>query len=129
MPDCGCVRLVPVREMETDMIKWHDKLYMDSVVAEKPDYYKNIAEDDSVHIPPVYCVTIPSNGNNVLDIVSCNELIFKHYRRNLVEVVGLTHSYKEAVQVVMSIALEAYNENDGQDINGSIRRKLYGNPA
>ena len=39
------------------------------------------------------------------------------------------HSYKEAVKVVMSIALEAYNENDGKDINGCIRRKLYGNPV
>lgn len=99
-------------------------MYMDSEVAKRPGYYKSIVEGGSVHIPPVYCITFPSNGNNILDIISCNELIFKYYKRTLIEVVGVTHSYKEAVKFVMSIAAEAYNEYDGQDINGCIRRKI-----
>lgn len=106
------------------MIKWSDKLYMDSEIAKRPGHYKSIVEGGSVHIPPVYCVAIPSNGNNILDIISCNEFIFRHYKRNIIEVVGVTHSYKEAVKFVMSIAVEAYNESDGQDFNRCIRMKI-----
>ena len=90
------------------MLEWHRDMYMDEVVEEQPERYKQIVEDDKICIPTVYCITLASNPDNLLDIVSCNELMFAHYRRNNIPVVGLAASYKNAVGLVTGIILDVY---------------------
>ena len=42
---------------------------MDDKVAANPEYYKDIAASGRVHVPSVYCITIASNTDNLLDII------------------------------------------------------------
>jgi len=103
------------------MIRWHENLYMDSEVAKEPEKYMSEVDNDKIHIFQVYCVTVASNKKNLLDIIGSNELMFKHYRRNCIDVIGLAHSYKEAVTIVRAIVTEAYHETGGEGINEWIR--------
>lgn len=90
------------------MLEWHRNMYMDEVVASEPERYKRLVSDDRLCIPAIYCVTLASNKDNLLDIISCNELLFSHYRRNSIPVVGLAASYRNATGLVMDIVLDAY---------------------
>lgn len=89
---------------------------MDDVVSASPDYYKDIVESGKAHVPAIYCIMPASNPDNLFDIVSCNELIFNHYKRNRQLVIGLASSHKNAVWIVMAIVNEMYNETGKFDI-------------
>ena len=83
--------------------------------------YKSMAEDGSMHIPPLYCISVATNETNLLDIISCNELLFAYYKKNTVRVLGLAASYKEAIQLVTSILMNVYNDTGGFDVRGYYR--------
>lgn len=103
------------------MIRWHENLYMDSEVSSNPQKYMSEVENDKIHIFPVYCVTVASNPNNLFDIIASNELMFKHYRRNCIDIIGIAHSYKDAVTIVRAIVMQAYRETAGKNMNEWIR--------
>lgn len=102
------------------VLEWHSDMYMDEVVAGEPERYKQLVEDDKLCIPTIYCVTLASNRDNLLDIISCNELMFAHYRRNRIPVVGLAASYKKAVNLVIDMVLDTYKTTGTYDV-----RKLF----
>ena len=94
---------------------------MDDKVAANTEYYKDIATSGRVHVPSVYCITIASNTDNLLDIISCNEMIFKHYKRNKLNVIGLASSKKNAVAIAIAIVLSVYKKTGSYDV-----RKIVG---
>lgn len=98
------------------MIEWYQNLYMDSIVADKTETYKHMAEDGLYHIPSLYCVAVAGNRNNLLDVISCNELRFSHYKRNKLNVVGLSTSYKEALELVKAIMMDVYSDTGGFNV-------------
>ncbi len=95
---------------------------MDEYVAKKPRRYKKLVMGDKVCIPTIYCITIASNDKNMLDIISCNELLFKHYKRTNVRIVGLAASYSEAVNLVMKIVLDVYNKTENYKVRDYLIR-------
>ncbi len=98
------------------MIEWYPDLYMDSVVAKEPEMYKDMTEDGKVHMLPVYCISIASNRNNLLDIISSNELRYSYYKRNTMYVIGLAASYKEALVLVTDIIMNVYRDTGGFNV-------------
>lgn len=98
------------------MIVWYHDMYMDEYVSENPDKYKLLVEDDRVCIPSIYCIAIASNADNMFDIISCNELLFKHYKRNKLYVIGLATSHSGAVDLVMNIVSDIYESTGGFDV-------------
>lgn len=105
------------------MLEWHRDMYMDEVVAEQAERYKQIVEDDKICIPTIYCIALASNPDNLLDIISCNELMFAHYRRNNIQVVGLAASYKNAVELVISIILDVYKATGSYNVRNYFAGK------
>ena len=103
------------------MIDWYANLYMDSETSKSPEMYKQIAESGKLHITPVYCIAIASNEANLLDIISSNELYFKHYKRKTLHVIGIAASYKTALRLASDILLEVYKKTDTFDIRNFVK--------
>lgn len=103
------------------MINWHKELYMDDIVAADLERYKQCVEAGTVRAMPVYIVTKPSNDSNIMDIISGNELVFEHYKRITLEVIGIAASYRGAVSIVKSIAVKAYDKDNIEGFNEIIR--------
>lgn len=102
------------------MIDWYKDLYMDSEISKSPEMYMQIAEGGRIDITPVYCIAIASNEANLLDIISSNELYFKHYRRNTIHVIGLAASYRTALELASGILLDVYRKTGAFDIRHYI---------
>lgn len=98
------------------MIEWHKDIYVDDIVAEDIERYKQLVADDRVCIPALYCILPASNENNLLDIMSCNEMLFAHYKRNKLRIIGIAVSYKNAVVLVQRIVMDTYNVTGGFDV-------------
>ncbi|MBE5928861.1 MAG: hypothetical protein E7267_05765 [Lachnospiraceae bacterium] len=102
------------------MIRWYKDLFMDETVAGNPDMHKENAESGKLHIFPLYCVAIAASDDNLLDIISCNELYFKYYKRKELQVLGLASSYKEALKLTEAILMKVYGATGAFDV-----RKYY----
>lgn len=98
------------------LLVWHSNIYMDKVVIKEPERYKQLVEDDKICIPTIYCITLASNRDNLLDIMSCNELLFAHYKRSALSVVGLAASYRNAVSLVIDIVQDVYKATGTYDV-------------
>lgn len=84
------------------MIKWCEKLYMDEEIGKKPEKWKKRVEKGKPAMD-VYCVCMASNPDNLFDIISCNELLFRYYKRRELVVAGLAKSQYGAVLLVQEI--------------------------
>lgn len=91
------------------MIKWCDHLYMDQRVKKKFNKYKTSLEKDRLTLG-LYCVILPSNENNMFDIISSNELLFRYYRRRNIYIVGLAITKESAIRLVQTILEDVYRD-------------------
>lgn len=60
----------------------------------------------------LYCIAFASNEKNLFDIVETNELLFEHYKRNQIYIIGLTKGKENAVELTQNLLLEVY-QNTG----------------
>lgn len=90
------------------MIKWYENLYMDKKVSKKPNKYIKGIEDGKLTLG-LYCITLASNENNLFDIIEANELFFRHYRENILCIVGLAKGKDSALQMVQDLVMEMYH--------------------
>ena len=91
------------------MIKWSSKLYMDEKIEIEPDKWKQRLEENKLSYS-LFCIVLASNENNLFDIMDCNELWFRHYRRNDVYVVGLASEKGSALHLVEQIVADIYSK-------------------
>lgn len=84
------------------MIKWCERLYMDEDVRKKPEKWKRKAESNKP-VLGLYCVCMASNPDNLFDIISCNELLFRYYKQRELVVAGLAKSQYAAELLVQEI--------------------------
>ena len=94
------------------MIKWSGKLYMDETVKKQPDKWKKRLEENKLSYS-LFCITLASNENNLFDIMDCNELWFRHYRKNDIYVVGLASDKGSAFKLVENMVQDIYSETGG----------------
>lgn len=94
------------------MIKWYDNLYMDDIVKRKQKKIIKEMERGKVTFE-VYCIAIASNPQNLFDIINVNELLFKHYKRNDIYIIGLTFSRDSAIEITKSIIQKMYEDTGG----------------
>ena len=91
------------------MIKWSSKLYMDERIEAEPDKWKQRLEESKFSYS-LFCIALASNENNLFDIMNCNELWFRHYRKNDIYVVGLASDKESAFKLVEQIVTDLYSE-------------------
>lgn len=95
------------------MIKWSNEMAVDKTIAKKLDKTKKALEEESFRLG-VYCIALASNEKNLFDIVCSNELLFKHYKKNTIYIVGLACSRESAVLVLSELVEKILKER--QDI-------------
>lgn len=100
------------------MIKWCRNPYLDEALTPKWKKIRRKMDREKV-LPNYYCIAFPTNPENLLDIICCNELLFPYYKRKTVYLVGMAKSRKEAVLLVKEMVEDMYNDT------GSIAPKEY----
>lgn len=94
------------------MIQWASKLYVGEKLKKKRD--KAIASINNRRATfNVYCIALASHPSNLFDIMDANELLFPHYQKSDIRIVGLAGGKEEAINLVHDMIMEMYN-NTGE---------------
>ena len=91
------------------MITWYHELYMDDHIIKKADEIKAAIETNKPTLG-IYCIALASNENNLFDIMNVNELMFQHYRRNKIYILGLARGKESAKRLVVRMIEDVYRE-------------------
>lgn len=67
---------------------WNAGIYMDEKVKKKPKRYRRLVEGRKL-ARSCYCITLPANEENCMDIYSSREFWFQYYREQNIEIIGL----------------------------------------
>ncbi|WP_343209552.1 hypothetical protein [Anaerolentibacter hominis] len=96
------------------MIIWCNNLYMDGYVKKRQKKIMGLVEREKISpgllARDIFCIALPSNEQNLFDIVRAGELFFEHCRRNQLRVLGLARGRDSAVELLTTIILDLYNE-------------------
>lgn len=97
------------------MILWTSKLYIGDKIKKKKDkVVENINRSETTF--GIYCIAFASHPDNLFDIMNANELLFPHYKRSEVRIVGLAKGQEEAHELVQSMLMEVYQRTGGFDV-------------
>lgn len=94
------------------MFHWNKKIYMDEKVKEKPSYYRKIVTSHKL-VRSCYCITLPANEENCMDIYNSREFWFRYYRKKNLEIIGLAANQEKAqilVGTMVQDVIEAFGE-------------------
>ncbi|HKL79764.1 MAG TPA: hypothetical protein VJ888_04930 [Mobilitalea sp.] len=95
--------------MVIDMIQWTTKLYIGEKMKKKKD--KAIASINNREATfGIYCIAFSSQPSNLFDIMDANELLFPHYKKADIRIVGLAKGKEEAILLVQDMVMEVYRE-------------------
>lgn len=97
------------------MIKWCERLYMDEEVGKKPEKWKKRVEGKKPALD-LYCVCPASNPDNLFDIISCNELLFRYYKSRELTVLGLAKSQYGAELLVQEMVEDMLKTSKTLDV-------------
>ncbi len=87
------------------MLYWSSKMYLDADISVKKKRYQKLLEKNKP-TRPLYCITLPVNGENIMEIYSSVELWFRWYRERRVTVIGLAGSREKAEMLAAQICLD-----------------------
>lgn len=96
------------------MLRWNASIYMDEIVKQKPSRYRKILEKRKI-VKNCYCITLPMNEENCLDMYSSRELWFQYYRTKTIEVVGLAADRERANELLCRIVQDVAKKYDKVD--------------
>lgn len=90
------------------MIQWASKLYIGDKLIKKKD--KAVAKiNKRKATSDVYCIAFASQAHNLFDIMDANELLFPHYKKTDITIVGLAKGQDEALGLAQDMLMEVYN--------------------
>ena len=97
------------------MIRWTNRLYLSENIKKKRD--RVIASiNNRKAIYGVYCIAFASQPCNLFDIMDANELLFPHYKKSEVHIVGLAKGRDEAMELVHDMLMEVYEATGEFDV-------------
>ena len=91
---------------------------MDDRIIKNIDKIKTAIEENKPSVG-IYCIALASNENNLFDIMNVNELMFQHYRRNNIYILGLARGRESAKHIVVRMIEDVYRET------GDVRAREY----
>ena len=80
-------------------------MYLDEKIARKRRKYQRLLEKRKL-VQAVYCITLPINQDNVMEIYSSRELWFQYYQRKKLVVIGLAKTRENACRLAAQICLD-----------------------
>ena len=95
------------------MVFWYTDLYMDEEVKKNPKRCKRRILSKKLYKKSYYIITLPSNNDNLFDIIATREIIFKRYENIDMYVLGIAGNRESAIEILQKIILEnCIEEND-----------------
>ncbi len=82
---------------------------MDEKVKKKPGCYRKIVEGSKI-VRGCFCITLPANENNCMDIYSSREFWFQYYREKNIEIIGLAADQAGVEQIICQMAQDIMRE-------------------
>lgn len=101
---------------------WYDKLYVGESMIHKTNKVKWKIRHNAGQIN-VYVITLPSNQENLLDIIPSQELLQKAYPKKHLYIVGLAKGYEEAIELAGSIVTEVYRHTGAFEVTDYLLQK------
>lgn len=90
-------------------------MYTDDKCKNELDKIKQKLEQEKISVG-IYCIALPSNDKNILDIININELLFKHYKKSKIYILGLAFGRDSAINLVQDIIMEVYKNTGNFDM-------------
>jgi hypothetical protein len=91
------------------MILWASRLYVgDKMEKKKEKVIASINNKEATF--GVYCIAFASHPSNLFDIMEANQLLFPHYQKSEIQIVGLAKGKEEAVIMAKDMLMEVFNE-------------------
>ncbi len=105
------------------MFHWNAGIYMDDRVKKKPVKYRRMVEKRKL-ARACYCITLPVNETNCMEIYSSRELWFRYYQNRGLEIIGLASDEEGAQEILEKIASDVYREY-GQVNAGCVKKYFH----
>jgi hypothetical protein len=97
------------------MVQWTSKLYISENMKKKKE--KAVAAINNREATfDVYCIAFASQPSNLFDIMDANELLFPHYKKANICIVGLARGKDEAIHLVSDMLMEVYHKTGDFDV-------------
>ena len=90
-------------------MRWYKNLYAGESIARKKNRIKWKIIHNAGQIG-IYVIALPSNRENLLDLIPAWELMQWHYPKGQLYIIGLAGNYDEAAELAAAIICEAYAE-------------------
>lgn len=97
------------------MVSWSTKLYIGEKMKKKKDKVISSINNSEVTFG-AYCIAFASHPDNLFDIMDANELLFPHYKKTEICIIGLARGKEEALKLVQEIVMEVYGNTGGFDV-------------
>ena len=101
-------------------MKWYSNLYIGEGIKKSRKELIGKMEKNA-GLPGIYVITLASNGRDLFDIFSANQLMQPVLHGHCPLIVGLASSHESAVEMSKDIALAAYNKNGNFDITAYLK--------
>jgi len=101
---------------------WYDNLYISKNIEQKADKIK-WKINHNAGLLNMYIITLASNNENLLEIISTKELMQRDYPKKTLVIVGIAKGYEEAVSLAATIIIETMNELGNTDIRTYLKKK------
>lgn len=103
-------------------MKWYSKLYIGESIYNKSHKIKWKINHNKITLN-IYVISLPSNPDNLLDIIQANELLQKGYPKKDLHIIGLAKGYDEALALVQTIIEESYSNTGAFNIKEYLKIK------
>ena len=67
-------------------------------------------------IADIYVLTLPEYGNNLMEIYKANTLLWPHYKKRNLNVIGIAKGNDEACELATTIIGDVYNKTKAFDL-------------
>lgn len=99
------------------MVQWTSRIYVGEGLKGKKD--KAMASINNRRITSdIYCIAFASSPDNLFDIMNANELLFPHYQKADVKIIGLAKGKDEATRLTQDLVMKVYEKTGGFDVRG-----------
>lgn len=97
------------------MIQWTSRIYVSENLKKKRDKAINSINNRRL-TSDIYCIAFASSPDNLFDIINANELLFPHYQKTDIKIVGIAKGKEEATRLTQDMLMEVYNETGAFDV-------------
>lgn len=99
------------------MIQWTSRIFVSENLKKKKD--KAIDSINNRRITSdIYCIAFASSPENLFDIMNAKELLFPHYQKTDITIVGLAKGKEEATSLAQDMLMEVYDKTGAFDVRG-----------